>query len=138
MPPLRAAVSFSASLILQRRLVLPLSYNFFLKMSVRNKSNALQHDQCEYIISSDSGRYVRHVKPYFQEFRTFSKGRWIGREVLEVFCREFGAHPPSYWINALRNGQVRINNSIVSANYKFKNSDALLHRAHRLSVTIHG
>lgn len=100
-------------------------------MSSRSKSTAQREQHCEYVIANDSGRYVRHVKPYFQEFRTFAKGRWIGREVIEVFCREFGAHPPSYWINALRNGQVRINGRIVSADYKFKNSDALLHRAHR-------
>jgi hypothetical protein len=87
---------------------------------------------CEYHLSTDSsGKVVRYVKPYFQDFKTHAKGRWIGREILEVFCREFGAHPPVYWQNALRNGQVRINKSIVSSNYKFKNADALLHRTHR-------
>ena len=89
-----------------------------------------EHSTCEYRIEND-GKYTRYVTPYFQDFRTHAKGRWLGREVLEVFCREFGAHPPSYWINALRNGQVRINNRVVAADYKFKNSDALLHRAHR-------
>lgn len=93
-------------------------------------TNKEEHSQCEYKIENE-GRYTRYVKPYFQDFRTHAKGRWLGREVLEVFCREFGAHPPSYWVNALRNGQVRINNRIVAADYKFKNSDALLHRAHR-------
>lgn len=93
-------------------------------------TNKEQHSMCEYRIEKE-GRYTRYVTPYFQDFRTNAKGRWLGREVLEVFCREFGAHPPSYWKNALRNGQVRINNRIVAADYKFKNSDALLHRAHR-------
>lgn len=91
--------------------------------------------ECSYIIE-DNDRYVRSVKPYFQEFRTHAKGRWIGREVLEVFCREFGAQPPSYWKNAMRNGQVKVNNKIIDDNYRFRNGDALLHRAHRLLSTI--
>ena len=97
------------------------------------KKNAVAkpvHELCEYNIESGD-RYIRHVKPYFQDFRTFAKGRWIGREILEIFCREFGAHPPSYWINALRNGQVRINNKIVPDNYRIRNGDAVLHRTHR-------
>ena len=69
------------------------------------------HENCEYEIISSGDRYTRYVKPYFQDFRTFAKGRWLGREILEVFCREFGAHPPSYWVNAMRNGQVKINNT---------------------------
>jgi hypothetical protein len=31
-----------------------------------------------------NGLSVRHVVPYIQEFRTFAKGRWIGREIIEV------------------------------------------------------
>jgi hypothetical protein len=95
-----------------------------------NAANKPIHDLCEYNIVAGE-RYVRYVKPYFQDFRTFAKGRWIGREILEVFCREFGAHPPSYWVNAMRNGQVRINNKIVAPTYKICNGDAVLHRTHR-------
>ena len=31
-----------------------------------------------------NGLSVRHVVPYIQEFRTFAKGRWIGRDIIEV------------------------------------------------------
>ena len=34
------------------------------------------------------GRSIRHVIPYIQEFNTFAKGRWIGRELLEVLTRK--------------------------------------------------
>lgn len=88
------------------------------------------HEQCEYEIVKGE-KYERYVKPYFQDFKTFAKGRWIGRELLEVFTREFGAHPPSYWTNALRNGQVRINSRIVGPGYRIANGDAILHRTHR-------
>lgn len=102
----------------------------------QKRSNANKkpiHELCEYEIVAGE-RYVRNVKPYFQDFRTFAKGRWLGRELLEVFSREFGAHPPSYWSNALRNGQIRINERIVKPDYRLANGDAVLHRTHRLIV----
>lgn len=88
------------------------------------------HEPCEYEIETGD-RYVRYVKPYFQDFRTFAKGRWLGRELQEVFSTEFGAHPPSYWTNALRNGQIRVNNSIMKPGYRIANGDMILHRTHR-------
>lgn len=32
-----------------------------------------------YEIINNSGKSIRYVKPYFQEFKTHAKGRWIGR-----------------------------------------------------------
>jgi tRNA pseudouridine synthase 9 len=78
-----------------------------------------------------SFKQTRYVKPYIQEFVTFAKGRWLGRELIEVLTREFGGHPFSYWKNAIKNGFVRVNNNKVDEKYRFKNSDALLHRTHR-------
>ena len=37
----------------------------------------------------------RCVAPYAFEFRTFCKGRWVGRALLEVFATEFGANTPA-------------------------------------------
>jgi len=85
-----------------------------------------------------AGRITRHVRPYVQDFKTFAKGRWIGREVLEVVCREFGAHPPSYWRSALRGGHVRVNGDKVAPEYRFRNSDSLLHRTHRHEPPVFG
>ena len=81
----------------------------------------------EYIITDG----VRYVKPYVHEFKTFAKGRWLGRELLEVLLKEFGSHPRSYWEEAIRVGNVRVNGNAVLPNYIFKNSDSLLHRTHR-------
>jgi hypothetical protein len=33
---------------------------------------------------------IRSVIPYVHEFTTHAKGRWIGREIIEVLTREFG------------------------------------------------
>jgi 23S rRNA-/tRNA-specific pseudouridylate synthase len=91
----------------------------------------------EYVVrASDScsslpATTVRTVKPYVQDFRTFTKGRWLGRELLEVVNREFGGHPFSYWRNAIAQGHVRINNQKSAAEYKFQNGDTLSHKTHR-------
>jgi 23S rRNA-/tRNA-specific pseudouridylate synthase len=81
---------------------------------------------------------IRSVVPYVHEFTTFAKGRWLGREIIEVLTREFGGHPREYWDNAILRGHVRINNKIVLDTYRFKNSDAMLHRTHRHEPSIVG
>lgn len=81
---------------------------------------------------------VRSVIPYIHEFKTHAKGRWIGREIIEVLTREFGGHSEEYWFNAIKNGFVQVNDKIVSNNYRFKNNDAMLHRTHRHEPSIVG
>jgi hypothetical protein len=78
-----------------------------------------------------SDRSIREVKPYIQEFNTFAKGRWLGRELIEVLSTEFGAHPLDYWKNAIGYGFIRINDKKTYEHYRFQNSDKLGHRAHR-------
>lgn len=81
---------------------------------------------------------IRSVIPYVHEFTTHAKGRWIGREIIEVLTREFGGHPKEYWDNAISRGHVRINDKIVLDQYRFKNNDAMLHRTHRHEPSIAG
>lgn len=89
----------------------------------------------EYNVITDSdGKCIRHVRPYVQVFKTFAKGRWIGREIIEVLTREFGGHPEAYWKNAIHKGHVQINGKTVNENYRFKNSDSFLHRTHRYGL----
>lgn len=81
---------------------------------------------------------IRLVIPYVYEFTTHAKGRWIGKELLEVLCSEFGAHPKEYWNNAISYGFVKINDNLVSINYKFKNNDRFTHVTHRHEPPIYG
>jgi tRNA pseudouridine synthase 9 len=81
---------------------------------------------------------VRSVIPYVHEFTTYAKGRWIGREIIEVLTREFGGHPREYWENAIERGHVRVNNEMIPQTYRFKNNDAFLHRTHRHEPAIAG
>ena len=69
----------------------------------KNKSKRRQrgdpYDEAQYMTTPDG---VRMVVPYTHNFTTYAKGRWIGREIIEVLTREFGGHPKEYWTNALR------------------------------------
>jgi tRNA pseudouridine synthase 9 len=81
---------------------------------------------------------VRSVVPYMHEFRTFVKGRWLGCELLDVLSREFGSHAKDYWEEAIRVGNVRINNRLVAGTHVLRNGEALLHRTHRHEPPVTG
>lgn len=42
---------------------------------------------------------LRKVYPYYFTFTTFTKGRWVGEKILEVFAREFRAHPVEEYVS---------------------------------------
>ena len=42
---------------------------------------------------------LRKVYPYYFTFTTFTKGRWVGEKILDVFAREFRAHPVEEYVS---------------------------------------
>lgn len=38
------------------------------------------------------------MKPYYFTFTTYAKGRWVGRTVYDVFCREFQSETPEFYV----------------------------------------
>jgi tRNA pseudouridine synthase 9 len=74
---------------------------------------------------------VRHVIPYTHEFRTYCKGRWVGKDLFTVVTSEFGGHPQEYWENAIKDGNIKINNKIIEKSYIFRDNDYLTHITHR-------
>jgi len=92
----------------------------------------------EYVLSEVDGFTMRSIKPYVHEFHSFAKGRWLGRELLDVLTLEFGAHSPQYWRDAISNGFVRINGKKVSGDYKFRNGDDFAHLTHRHEPPVMG
>jgi hypothetical protein len=46
---------------------------------------------------------LRKVYPYYFTFTTFTKGRWVGEKILDVFAREFRAHPAEEYVSILLN-----------------------------------
>lgn len=49
---------------------------------------------------------LRKVYPYYFTFTTFTKGRWVGEKILDVFAREFRAHPIEEYVSILWNFYV--------------------------------
>jgi tRNA pseudouridine32 synthase len=134
-----------SSAILNCGLLLVSSYKYSLRSSVLSAHSLIMgrkgsskradpYSEAEYSCSDG----IRSVIPYVHEFTTHAKGRWVGREIIEVLTREFGGHPKEYWDNAITRGHVRINDKIVADQYRFKNNDAMLHRTHRHEPSIAG
>jgi len=74
---------------------------------------------------------LRHVEPYDFDFTTFVKQRWLGRKLLEVFCKEFIAYSSAYYKAAIEAGRVTVNGQQVSPEHVLKNGERIVHRAVR-------
>lgn len=57
---------------------------------------------------------LRKVYPYYFDFKTYCKGRWIGKTLMEVFSSEFRAEPLEYYEKAAKEGRIRLNEEPVS------------------------
>ena len=73
----------------------------------------------------------RFVQPYPHVYRTYAKGRWIGKELLATLVKEFKAYPPEYYEQCVLNGMIMVNNSQVACDYVIKNGDQILHTSIR-------
>jgi hypothetical protein len=52
----------------------------------------------EYILDYEKG--LRRVKPYYFEFKTWVKGRWLGKTLTEIFTTEFRDRDTNYYVLA--------------------------------------
>ncbi|XP_036153287.1 RNA pseudouridylate synthase domain-containing protein 2 [Myotis myotis] len=75
---------------------------------------------------------LRKVRPYYFDFRTYCKGRWVGRSLLHVFSTEFRAQPLAYYEAAVRAGRLRLNEEPVQdLSIVLKDNDFLRNTVHR-------
>ena len=78
---------------------------------------------------------LRKVQPYYFEYRSYAKARWVGRTLLDVFTTEFRDRPARYYKEAVKDGLIKVRSgdkeSIVSLDYKIKDRDLISHRMHR-------
>jgi 23S rRNA-/tRNA-specific pseudouridylate synthase len=75
--------------------------------------------------------WIRTVEPYPYTFSTFTKSRWVGRTVLDVYRTEFGSYPESYYECAIAQGRILVSDQVVSADHVLKGNDVLTHTVHR-------
>jgi len=56
---------------------------------------------------------LRKVHPYYFDFKTYCKGRWVGKTLLEVFKSEFRAESMDYYHEAVKEGRIKLNETPV-------------------------
>lgn len=75
---------------------------------------------------------LRKVRPYYFDFETYCKGRWVGKSLLEVFNSEFRAEPIEYYRAAAKAGRIKLNGEPVKdLNIILKNNDFMRNTVHR-------
>ncbi|XP_034432224.1 RNA pseudouridylate synthase domain-containing protein 2 isoform X1 [Hippoglossus hippoglossus] len=75
---------------------------------------------------------LRKVRPYFFDFKTYCKGRWVGKSLLEVFETEFRAEPLEFYQRAAKEGRIRLNETPVEdLSVVLRNNDHLRNTVHR-------
>eukprot|EP00742_Colponemidia_sp_Colp-10_P007539 GILJ01008126.1.p1 GENE.GILJ01008126.1~~GILJ01008126.1.p1 ORF type:complete len:457 (+),score=46.46 GILJ01008126.1:32-1402(+) len=73
----------------------------------------------------------RQVIPYTYEFRTYTKRRWLGRPIIEVFCSEFQAYNREYYERAIGDGRITVNRNTVAVDYLLKDNELIVHKTTR-------
>ncbi|EKM53723.1 uncharacterized protein PHACADRAFT_148496 [Phanerochaete carnosa HHB-10118-sp] len=86
-------------------------------------------DSAPEVILTDTG--LRKVKPYWYNYTTMAKGRWLGREILEIISTEFRDRSMEYYRYALESGVTTINGKVAKPDTIVENGDRIENVAHR-------
>ena len=70
---------------------------------------------------------VRLIEPYEFKYQLYIKRRWLGKKLLEVLQSEFHLYSKDYFINAIKEGKILINEKQTSEDYILKDNDFLTH-----------
>ncbi|CEF66555.1 RNA-binding S4 domain and Pseudouridine synthase, RsuA/RluB/C/D/E/F domain and Pseudouridine synthase, RluC/RluD family and Pseudouridine synthase, catalytic domain-containing protein [Strongyloides ratti] len=94
----------------------------------KRKYEEINDFEMKYIVKEG----IRYLEPYWCTYKTRAKGRWVNRKLLDVFTSEFVSTNPYYTKLAIKTGRMFVNgNRITNLDYVIKNSDYIVHVAHR-------
>ena len=79
----------------------------------------------------------RCVRNYNFAYRTYTKGRWLNRAIIEVFTEEYKAFTKEYYKNAIETGKITVNKKKVALDYILKNNDLILHDTERKELPVY-
>ncbi|EDW13345.2 uncharacterized protein Dmoj_GI20532 [Drosophila mojavensis] len=79
---------------------------------------------------------LRKGYPYYFTFTTFTKGRWVGEKILDIFSKEFRAHPAEEYERCIQTGTLTVNFEKVPIDYRLKHNDLLANIVHRHEVPV--
>lgn len=74
---------------------------------------------------------LRKVKPYYFEYATFAKERWVGKHLLEMFSTEFKDRGKLYYGTAIEAGLIKVNSEKTDVDYEIQANDVISHLIHR-------
>ena len=81
---------------------------------------------------------LRKIKPYFFEYRTFVKQRWLKRTLFDVFKAEFRDRPPEYYKEAVERGLITVDGAQVGLDHILRDNQVICHKIHRHEPPISG
>ena len=70
---------------------------------------------------------VRLIEPYEFKYQLYIKRRWLGKKLLEVLLSEFHLYSKDYFINAINDKKILINEKPTKEDYILKDNDFLTH-----------
>ncbi|KAI0821309.1 pseudouridine synthase [Irpex lacteus] len=74
---------------------------------------------------------LKKLQPYWYNYTTMAKGRWLGREILEVVSTEFRDRSMEYYRYALESGVTTINGKVAKPDTIVRNGDRIENVVHR-------
>ncbi|KAH9923007.1 pseudouridine synthase [Amylocystis lapponica] len=74
---------------------------------------------------------LKKIPPYWYPYTTMAKGRWLGREILEVVSTEFRDRSMEYYRYALESGVTTINGKVAKPDTIVQNGDRIENVVHR-------
>ncbi|GFQ73633.1 RNA pseudouridylate synthase domain-containing protein 2 [Trichonephila clavata] len=80
--------------------------------------------------------YLRKVYPYYFTYTTFCKGRWVGKNLIDVFSEEFRAHSKEEYEKNIAVGNIKINGKPITGDYVFKDNDRVTNKVHRHEIAV--
>ncbi|KAI9067461.1 pseudouridine synthase [Trametes sanguinea] len=74
---------------------------------------------------------LKKIPPYWYPYTTMAKGRWLGREILEVVSTEFRDRSMEFYRYALESGVTTINGKVAKPDTIVRNGDRIENISHR-------
>jgi 23S rRNA-/tRNA-specific pseudouridylate synthase len=70
---------------------------------------------------------LRFIEPYEFKYQLYTKGRWVGRRLIDVLVYEFKQYDRDYFLKAIKDEKLKINNKLVEPDHILKREDFITH-----------
>ncbi|XP_035212328.1 RNA pseudouridylate synthase domain-containing protein 2-like [Stegodyphus dumicola] len=97
------------------------------------QSSATKYYRDDYLIETEYyfENGLRKVYPYYFQYSTFCKGRWLNRKLIDVYSEEFPIYPRKEFERRISEGVLKVNGKSVDLDYILRDGDHLTACGHR-------